>query len=190
MKIGLYFGSFNPFHVGHKIIASYIRDIAKMQQVWFVVSPQSPMKIKKSLLDQHHRLMIIKMEIEDNINLDVSDIEFSLPTPNYTIDTLIYLKEKYPSNNFSLIMGDDNLNNIKRWKNYDKILENYLIYVYPRKNVTVKINHKNINFIKDVPKIEISSSLVRKLISENKDASYLVPEKSWRYIEEMNFYKK
>ena len=119
MNIGLYFGSFNPFHVGHKIIASYIRDFTKVQQVWFVVSPQSPMKTKKSLLDQHHRLMIIKMEIEDNVNLDVSDIEFGLPTPNYTIDTLLYLNEKYPNHNFSLIMGDDNLNNITRWKNYE-----------------------------------------------------------------------
>ena len=190
MNIGLFFGSFNPFHVGHKIIASYIRDFTKVQQVWFVVSPQSPMKTKKSLLDQHHRLMIIKMEIEDNVNLDVSDIEFGLPTPNYTIDTLLYLSEKYPNHNFSLIMGDDNLNNITRWKNYEKILENYLIYVYPRKNVEMKIKHKNIHIVKDVPKIEISSSLIRRLISEKKDASYLVPSKSWKYIEEMNFYKK
>jgi len=190
MNIGLYFGSFNPFHVGHKIIASYIRDFTKVQQVWFVVSPQSPMKTKKSLLDQHHRLMIIKMEVEDNVNLDVSDIEFGLPTPNYTIDTLLYLSEKYPNHNFSLIMGDDNLNNITRWKNYEKILENYLIYVYPRKNVDMNIKHKNIHIVKDVPKIEISSSLIRRLISEKKDASYLVPSKSWKYIEEMNFYKR
>lgn len=189
MEIGLFFGSFNPFHIGHKAIASYIREVTSIQQVWLVVSPQNPFKSKSTLLEQNHRLMIIRIEVEDNINLKASDIEFSLPTPNYTIDTLTHLNEKYPNHVFSLIMGSDNLNSLKKWKNYQQILNNHLIYVYPRSGVDINLEHKNINLIKDAPKMEISSSLIRRLIKNKKDASYLVPEKAWKYIVEMNFYR-
>ena len=189
MEIGLFFGSFNPFHIGHKVIASYVQEVTSIQQVWLVVSPQNPFKSKNSLLGQHHRLMIIRIEIEDNPNLKVSDIEFSLPTPNYTIDTLTHLNEKYPNHEFSLIMGSDNLNSLKKWKNHTLILDNHMIYVYPRLGTNINLSHKNIKIVDDVPKMEISSSLIRKLIKNKKDASYLVPEKAWRYIVEMNFYR-
>jgi nicotinate-nucleotide adenylyltransferase len=131
MKIGLFFGSFNPMHVGHKIIASYMAEFSDLEKVLFIVSPQNPLKQKKTLLDQNHRLQIIKAEVEDIPHLDVSDIEFSMPQPSYTIDTLVRLKEQQPEHEFALIMGADNLQNFHKWKNFDLILEDYSIYVYP-----------------------------------------------------------
>lgn len=124
MKIGLFFGSFNPFHIGHKVIGSYLTQFTDLNQLWFVVSPQNPLKEKSSLLDQNHRYQIIDREIDQDVNLSVSNIEFSLPQPSYTIDTLIHLSEKHPNDNFVLIMGSDNLKNINKWKNYNEILDN------------------------------------------------------------------
>ena len=190
MKIGLFFGSFNPLHVGHKIIASYMVEFSKLDKVMFVVSPQNPLKNKQSLLEQHHRLMIIRMEIEDNPKLQVSDIEFSMPQPSYTIDTLIRLKERYPKNQYSLIMGSDNLQNFHKWKNYQQILEDYSIYVFQRPGFELNKFHKNIHVVKDVPYMQISASFIRSCIKSGKDVSYLMPEKAWKYIDEMNFYKK
>ena len=148
MKIGLFFGSFNPFHIGHKVIGSYLTQFTDLNQLWFVVSPQNPLKEKSSLLDQNHRYQIIDREIDLDVNLSVSNIEFSLPQPSYTIDTLIHLSEKHPNDNFVLIMGSDNLKNINKWKNYNEILDNYQIYVYPRNNYEVNEFHKNILLLK------------------------------------------
>ncbi len=189
MKIGLFFGSFNPLHLGHKIIASYLVDFSVLEKVLFVVSPQNPLKEKRTLLDQNHRLEIIRAEVEDNSKLDVSDIEFSMPQPSYTIDTLVRLSEKYPENEYALIMGGDNLKNFHKWKNYEQILENYSIYVYPRYGFEIEGSHKNIHLIEGVPQMEISASFIRKSIKEGKDISYLMPEKAWKYTNEMNFYR-
>ena len=149
MKIGLFFGSFNPFHIGHTVIGSHFTQFTDLNQLWFVVSPQNPLKQKSSLLDQNHRYQIIDREIDKDVNLSVSNIEFSLPQPSYTIDTLIHLSEKYPNYKFVLIMGSDNLQNIHKWKNHKEILDNYQIYVYPRNNYEVNEFHKNITVIKD-----------------------------------------
>ena len=189
MKIGLFFGSFNPMHIGHKVIASYLVDFTNLDKVMFVVSPQNPLKQKISLLDQYHRLQIIRSEIEDNSKLEVTDIEFDMPKPSYTIDTLVRLKEKYPENNYSIIMGSDNLQNFHKWKNYEQILEDYSVYVYPRPGYEISGSHKNIHVIEGVPQMEISSSFIRKSIKEGKDISYLMPEKAWIYTDEMNFYR-
>ena len=189
MKIGLFFGSFNPMHIGHKIIASYMVEFSNLDKVMFVVSPQNPLKQKNSLLEQYHRLQIIRAEIEDNPKLSVSDIEFKMPQPSYTIDTLVRLKEEHPENDYALIMGADNLQNFHKWKNYEQILENYSIYVYPRPGIEIEGTHKNIHIIDGVPQMEISSSFIRKSIKEGKDISYLMPEKAWKYTDEMNFYR-
>ena len=190
MKIGLFFGSFNPLHLGHKIIASYIQEFSDLDKVSFVISPHNPEKQKKSLLDAYHRLMIIRMEIEDNPKLEVSDIEFSMPQPSYTIDTLIRLEEKKPENKYAIIIGADNLQNFHKWKNYTEILKNYLVYVYPRPGFEIKQKHKNIHLVKNVPQMNISASFIRNCIKSGKNVSYLMPEKAWKYIDEMNFYKK
>ena len=189
MKIGLFFGSFNPMHVGHKIIASYMAEFSDLEKVIFVISPENPLKQKKTLLDQNHRLQIIKTEVGGNAKLEVSDIEFTMPKPSYTIDTLVRLEEKYPENDYAIIMGSDNLQNFHKWKNYEQILEDYSVYVYPRPGYEIKDSHKNIRIIEGVPQMEISSSFIRKSIKEGKDISYLMPEKAWTYTDEMNFYR-
>lgn len=189
MKIGLFFGSFNPMHVGHKVIASYMVEFSDLEKVVFVVSPQNPFKEKKSLLNQHHRLQIIRVEVSDNNKLDVSDIEFKMPKPSYTIDTLVRLKENYPQNEYAIIIGSDNLQSFHKWKNYEQILEDYSIYVYPRPGFEINGSHKNIHIVNGVPQMEISASFIRTSIKEEKDVSYLMPEKVWQYIDEMNFYK-
>ena len=189
IKIGLFFGSFNPFHIGHKIIGTHMVNNTDLDKVWYVVSPQNPAKMKESLLDQSHRLQIIQREIEDCQNLDVSDIEFRMPLPSYTIDTLVNISEKYSNYEFSLIMGTDNLKTLPKWKNYLQILNNYHIYTYPRLGSVDHIEHKNITSVKDVPLIDISASFIRESISLGKDMSSLIPNKAWKYIDEMNFYK-
>ena len=190
MKIGLFFGSFNPMHIGHKIIASYIAEFSGLGKVIFVVSPENPLKQKKTLLDQNHRLQIIKAEMEDNPKLAVSDIEFSMPQPSYTIDTLVRLKEDYSENTYALIMGADSLQNFHKWKNYEQILEDHSIYVYSRPGIEINRKHQNIHIVDGVPQMEISASFIRDSIKEGKEVSYLIPEKAWQYIDEMNFYKK
>ena len=189
MKIGLFFGSFNPMHVGHKIIASYMAEFSDLERVLFVVSPQNPLKQKISLLDQYHRLQIIRAEIEDNPKLAVSDVEFSMPQPSYTIDTLVRLKEEHPENEYAIIMGADNLQNFHKWKNYEQILDDYSVYVYPRSGFEIRGTYKNIHVIEGVPQMEISASFIRNSIKEGKDISYLMPEKAWKYTDEMNFYR-
>ena len=189
MKIGLFFGSFNPMHLGHKVIASYMAEFSDLEKVVFVVSPQNPFKEKKSLLIQHHRSQIIRVEVNDNKKLDVSDIEFKMPKPSYTIDTLVRLKENNPENEYAIIIGADNLQGFHKWKNYEQILEDYSIYVYPRPGFEINGSHKNVHIVNGVPQMEISASFIRNSIKEAKDVSYLMPEKAWQYIDEMNFYK-
>ncbi len=204
MKVGLYFGTFNPIHVGHLIIANYMADYTDLDQVWLVVSPQNPLKEKKSLLADFHRLALVREGIFDNAKLKASDIEFKLPIPSYTTNTLAHLKENYPDNEFSLIMGEDNLRTFHKWKNHEWVLENYKLYVYPRamtvqeeaeesaiKSNTVNsfIEHPNVTLCEDVPVMKVSSSFIRKAIKEGRDVRYLLSEPVHKYIEEMNFYK-
>lgn len=193
MNIGLFFGSFNPIHVGHLIIANHLVEYSDMDQVWFVVTPHNPHKKKSTLLDDHHRLAMVNIAVEDYPKLKSSNIEFGLPQPNYTVDTLAYISEKYPQHNFSLIMGEDNLKGFHKWKNSDVILENHSIYVYPRKESGAEEKEvkgdRNIHKI-DAPIVEISSTLIRKSIQEKRNFRPLVSQNVWEYIDEMNFYKK
>ena len=191
MKTGLFFGSFNPIHNGHLIIANYMLEFSDLQQIIFVVSPQNPLKNKKSLLADIHRLALIKQVIEDISNYMVSDIEFKMPKPSYTIDTLTYLQEKYPEKDFVLIMGSDNLHSFKKWKNWELILQNYELYVYPRPGYDGKEfkNHKKIRFV-NAPLMEISSSVIRKSIKDKKDIRFFMPDKAYKYMREMHFYEK
>lgn len=193
MKVGLYFGSFNPIHVGHLVLANHIVEYGDVDQVWFVVSPHNPLKEKKSLLADYHRLAMVEIAIEGNPKLKVTNIEFSLPQPNYTVVTLAKLKEKYPNYSFQLIMGSDNLNTFDKWYNYEQIIDNYEIIVYPRLGVDVKFpveKYKTITLLDDVPIMNISSSYIRQTIKDKKSVNYVVTERVLKYIEEMNFYKK
>ena len=189
MKIGLFFGSFNPFHLGHKIIASYISECTDIKQIWFVISPQNPFKEQKELLDKHDRLRIIRIAVENNPVLFACDIEFNLSPPNYTIDTLVHLTKKYPQNEFILIMGADNLQNFNKWKNYKQILENYSIYVCPRPGIEINHLYDTIHILENVPKTPISSSFIRNAINEGEDVSCMIPEEVWKYMDQMNFYR-
>ncbi|WP_299113907.1 nicotinate (nicotinamide) nucleotide adenylyltransferase [uncultured Winogradskyella sp.] len=192
MKIGLYFGTFNPIHVGHLTIANHLAEHSDLDQVWFVVTPLSPFKKKSSLLDNHQRLEMVYRATKDYNKLRPSDIEFTLPEPNYTIDTLTYLLEKFSEHEFSLIMGEDNLKSFHKWKNYELILENHNIYVYPRisegKIETKFDGHPKIHHV-DAPIMEISSTFIRKSIKDGKNIRPLLPEHVWEYVDEMNFYK-
>jgi len=192
MKIGLYFGSFNPIHVGHLIIANQLVENSDLDQIWFVVTPHNPLKKKSTLLDNFQRLEMVYLATKEYSKLKESSIEFNLPQPNYTINTLTYLQEKHPELHFSLIMGEDNLKRFHKWKNYEIILENYSIYVYPRISkgvVETQFNkHKNI-FNISAPIIEISSTMIRNAIKEGKNVKPLLPENVWNYLDEMNFYK-
>ena len=192
MKIGLYFGSFNPIHIGHLVIANHMAEYSDLDQVWFIVTPHSPFKKKSSLLDNHHRYQMVDRAVEDYSKLRVSDIEFNLPQPNYTINTLTYLEEKYPDYEFALIMGEDNLKSFHKWKNYELILERHHIYVYPRisdgKVETQFDNHPQIHIINS-PIMQLSSTFIRKAIKEGKNIRPMLPEHVWNYLDEMNFYK-
>jgi nicotinate-nucleotide adenylyltransferase len=192
MKIGLFFGTFNPIHVGHLIIANHLAENSDLDQVWLVVTPHNPHKEKKTLLDDHHRLAMARIAVENYQKLQASDIEFNLPQPNYTVHTLAYLEEKYPQQEFALIMGTDNIQSFHKWKNYQHILENYHLYVYPRiseKEDSYSFKHPHIHFIQ-APIIEISATAIRKGIKEKKDVRPLLPQGVWQYLDEMNFYKK
>lgn len=190
MNIGLYFGSFNPIHNGHLVIASYIKQYTNLNQVWMVVTPQNPLKRNSTLLNEYQRLELVRLSIEGETNIKVTDIEFNLPKPSYTINTLTYLKEKYPQHTFSLIMGSDSLKNIDKWKNGSLILNNYTIYVYERPGFEIKTENigKNIIICK-APMLEISASILRQMIEEGKSIRYLVPEKVREEIEKYGYYK-
>ena len=190
MKIGLFFGSFNPVHCGHMVLAGYMSEFTDLEQIWFIVSPHNPLKLKNSLLQDYHRLSLVKIAIGDNRKLKASDIEFKLPRPSYTINTLAYLFEKFPSHQFVLILGSDNLESFTKWKNYSEILDQVELYVYPRKDSAggELINHPKVKKI-PAPLMEISSSFIRDAIHNKKDIRYMLPEKVWEYIDEMSFYK-
>ncbi|MDA7803163.1 nicotinate (nicotinamide) nucleotide adenylyltransferase [Crocinitomix sp.] len=197
-KIGLYFGSFNPIHIGHLIIANYISQLPELDEVWFIVSPENPLKKKNNLLPDHHRLAMVRIAIEDNPKLKANDIEFHLPKPSYTVYTLQALKEKYPDYVFSLIMGEDNLRTLHKWRNFEHILENYQLIIYPRiqtSNETEEtsedngiIDHSNVKMTA-APVMNISASFIRKMIASNKEVRYLLSEPVFQYLDEMNFYK-
>lgn len=191
-KVGLYFGTFNPIHTGHLIIANYLVEFSELDEVWMVVTPHNPFKKKSSLLENHHRLEMVYRACEDYPKLKPSDIEFGLPQPNYTVNTLIQLEEKYPDLEFALIMGEDNLKSFHKWKNYEVILERYSIFVYPRiSDGLVESDFLSNANIKRVPApiIELSSTFIRKAIKEGKNIRPMLPEKVWEYLDKMNFYK-
>lgn len=193
MKIGLYFGTFNPIHVGHLIIANHMAEHSGLEQIWMVVTPHNPLKQKSTLLDDYHRLHLVNLATEDYPKIKPSDIEFKLPQPNYTVNTLAHLKDKFPQHEFSLIMGEDNLKSLHKWKNYNYIIENHDIYIYPRiseelDNLNLK-NHPRIHKI-DAPIVEISSTFIREGIKNKKNICPLLSEKVWKYVDDNNFYKK
>jgi nicotinate-nucleotide adenylyltransferase len=190
-KTGLFFGSFNPIHSGHLMIASYMTEFTDLDQVWFVVSPQNPLKEKSTLLHDHHRLAMVNMAIGDDKRFRSSNIEFKMPKPSYTIDTLTWLGEKYPANEFVLIAGSDILPAFHKWKNHEELLNQYRIYIYPRPGGEKSNfdNHPSITFV-DAPLISISSSFIRQSIRDGKNMQYFLPEQVLKYVEEMHFYKK
>lgn len=192
-NIGLYFGTFNPIHVGHLIIANHLVENSNLDEIWMVVTPHNPFKKKSSLLDNHHRLEMVYLATKDYEKINPSDIEFKLPQPNYTVHTLAHISEKYSKYKFSLIMGEDNLKSLHKWKNYEIILENYELYVYPRISkgiVETQFNkHPKIHKV-DAPIVELSSTMIRNGIKEQKNVRPLLADAVFKYIDEMNFYKK
>lgn len=176
MKVGLYFGSFNPVHTGHLIIANHVLNFGEVQEVWFVVSPQNPLKETHSLLNQLTRLRLVRLAIEDQPRFKASNVEFDLPKPSYTIDTLSYLREKYPGKEFKVIMGGDSFQNIKKWKNYDTLLREYAIILYHRPGFEVDASLSSKLTILKAPMLDISATFIRELIRQKKSIQYLVPD--------------
>lgn len=192
MKIGLYFGTFNPIHIGHLAIANHMAEYSDLDKIWMVITPHNPFKKKSSLLNNHHRYQMVMEAVEHYDKIEPSNIEFDLPQPNYTVYTLAHLEEKYPQHEFCLIMGEDNLKSLHKWKNYEVILERHDIYVYPRiSEGTVETqfdNHPKIHKV-DAPIMEISSTMIRKAIKEGKNIRPLLPPEVYTFIEEMSFYR-
>ena len=196
-RIGLYFGSFNPVHIGHMAIAGYMTEFAGLDQVWFVVSPHNPLKKKESLLADHQRLYMTQLAIGDSDKIKSTDIEFKLPVPSYTIDTLTYLKEKFSTHDFCMVMGEDNLLTLHKWKNVTELVKMYPIYVYPRSDskkpdsllLEQILALADIHQV-DAPLMEISGTFIRNGIKKGKDMSYFLPPPVWKYIKEMHFYEK
>lgn len=189
MHIGLYFGSFNPIHIGHLIIANHIVEHADIDKIWFVVSPHNPLKEAHSLLNEYDRLHLVNLAIEGNNKFRASNVEFHLPKPSYTIDTLTYLKEKFPLEQFSVIMGADSFQNIQRWKNYEQLLANYQMIVYERPGFVINDTFGAKITRLQAPLLEVSSTYIRKQIKEHRSIRYLVPDKVLQYIEDSNYYK-
>ena len=189
-SVGLFFGSFNPIHIGHLIIANHMINESHVDEVWFVVSPQNPLKERKNLLTDHHRLDLVNRAIEDNYKFRSCDVEFKMPIPSYTIDTLTVMFDKHPNKDFFLIMGSDNLVSLNKWKNYKSILETTKILVYPRPDspITESHMHPTVTLTK-APHIELSSSLIRQLIKEKKSIKYMVPPVVEQYVLDMHFYE-
>lgn len=188
-KTGLFFGSFNPIHTGHMILAEYMVEYTDLKEVWFVVSPQNPLKEKKSLLADYHRLAMVNIAVEDDVRLRSCNIEFKMPQPSYTIDTLTYLSEKYNEHHFVLIGGTDILPSFHKWKNYKELLKQYEIYIYKRPHYEAGdyAGHPNIKYF-DAPLIEISASFIRNSIFSGKDIRYMLAPGVYEYIQEMHFY--
>ncbi len=189
-KIGLFFGSFNPIHIGHLVIANWFVEYTDLDKVWFVVSPLNPFKEKKTLLADHHRLALVRAAVEEDPRFWVTDIEFKMPKPSYTIDTLTYLQEKYPEKEFVILAGGDQLPTFDKWKNPEVILELYKMYIYARPGFEggEYNNHPSVKIFQ-TPQMEISSTFIRKSIKEGKDMRYMLPGNVWDYILEMHFYE-
>lgn len=190
-KIGLFFGSFNPIHNGHLMLANYLAEYGGLDEIWFVVSPQNPFKDKKSLLADRHRLYMVEMAIKGDERFQVCDIEFYMPLPSYTIDTLTRLQERHPNTDFYLICGMDNIESFKKWKNYEMILQYHHLMVYPRKGYSSNelVEHPSVTVV-EAPEIEVSSTFIRNAIGEGKDVRYFVPKEVYKYIIDMHFYEK
>jgi nicotinate-nucleotide adenylyltransferase len=189
MKTGLFFGSFNPIHIGHLGIANYMLEFTDLEQLWFVISPQNPLKKKTSLLEDHKRRTLLEIAIENDDRFRVCDIEFKLPKPSYTIDTLTYLNELYPHHEFVLIMGSDGLATFKNWKNHTIIQDHYMRYIYLRPGHSVNSDdHPNIRIF-DAPQMEISSTFIRDALKKKRNISYFLPHKVYEYITEMHYYE-
>lgn len=190
MKVGLFFGSFNPIHIGHLAIANYFTEYSDLDEFWLVLSPQNPLKKKKSLLNEYDRYKMVEIALKNDEKIKPTDIEFRLPKPSYTIDTLTYLSERNPNNEFVLIVGADNFESFHKWKNYEEILNQYQIYVYPRPNYDLG-EYKNHPSIKQInaPIMEISSSFIRKSIKEDKNVRFFLPNEVYNFIIDNNFYK-
>lgn len=193
MKVGLYFGTFNPIHIGHLAIANHMAEYSDLDAIWMVVTPHNPFKKKSTLLDNNHRYEMVNIATEEYSKIQPSNIEFKLPQPNYTVNTLAHLQEKYPKYEFCLIMGEDNLKSLHKWKNYEVILANHNVYVYPRISEGVVDHqfkgHPKVHKV-SAPIMEISSTFIRKAIKGKKNIRPLLPENVWKYIDVMNFYKK
>ena len=191
MKIGLFFGSFNPVHSGHMVIAQYMAEFTDLDQVWLVVSPQNPLKTSGSLLQDYHRFDMVRLAVGDYRKLKAAKVEFGLPIPSYTVNTLAYLQEQYPENEFVLIMGSDNLETFDKWKNWEQLIENHKIYIYPRtgsEGGRLRY-HPHVKLV-DAPLMQLSASFIRKAIRDKKDVHYMLPDAVFKYMDEMNFYKK
>ena len=189
MHIGLYFGSFNPIHVGHLIIAAHIINLEAVDKVWFVVSPQNPLKVSNTLLNEYHRLHLVRLAIGDNNHFAASDAEFHLPKPSYTIDTLTHLSEKHPQHQFSVIMGSDSFQNGPKWKNWQAILKHYQVLVYQRPGFAVDAVPQNVRVL-DAPLLQISATHLRELIRSKKSIKYLVPDVVEAEIMRERYYSK
>jgi nicotinate-nucleotide adenylyltransferase len=190
MRIGLYFGSFNPVHTGHLIIVNHLLNSTILEKIWFVVSPQNPFKVNAGLLNEYDRLHLLKSATEDDNRIKVMDIEFSLPRPSYTNVTLAHLQEKYPDHEFSIIMGGDSFQNLHKWQNFEWIIKNYAVFVYNRPGFEIT-NHVNAKLtIVDAPLLEISATQIRSLIKDGKSIRYMVPDKVREEIEKGGYYKK
>lgn len=192
MKTGLFFGSFNPIHIGHMALANYFIEFTDLDCLWFVISPHNPLKKKESLLSDQFRLEMVELAIAKDKRFEVCDIEFRMPKPSYTIDTLAYLSEKYPRNEFILIMGADSLSSFHKWKNFDQIISHYHRFVYPR-NIREEIDfskHPNISIISDAPRFEVSSSFIRSALREKKDIKHFLPAKVYEHIIKYNLYAR
>ena len=194
MNVGLFFGSFNPIHVGHLIIANVVREQTDLQQVWFVVSPQNPFKQTRHLLNEYDRLRMVELAVESNFDLRACNVEFSMPKPSYTVDTLAYLGERYPQHHFHLILGSDNLTHFHRWKNYRTIIDHHVLYVYPRPEVTTKVpreevaQHANLRTVK-APLLDISATFIRRLAQQDRSIQYLVADPVAEYIRDRKLYR-
>ena len=190
MKIGLFFGSFNPIHFGHMAIANYMVEYTDIDQLWFIISPQNPFKTKASLLADYHRYELVNRAIGNDTRFRASNIEFKLSKPSYTIDTLTYLIDQYPDKEFFLIIGSDQLPSFEKWKNYDVLLENYSFLVYPRPGTDKHplLSHPAFHIV-DAPNMEISSTFIRQAVKNKKDIRYYMPSAVWEYIQEMHFYE-